>query len=73
MKTKKIQEILVPFDEGLSVIPYVSIDDKLIRAVELMLDHNLEKITVTRNNKVVGMILLKDALEMLGLKAPFEG
>lgn len=72
MRKKKIQEILVPYDEGASIIPYVSIDDKLIRAVELMLDHNLERITVIRNNKIIGMVQLKDALEMLGLKALFE-
>jgi predicted transcriptional regulator len=72
MRTKKIQEILVPYDECVSIIPYVSIDDKLIRAVELMLDHNLERITVIRNNKIIGMIQLKDALEMLGLKSLFE-
>ena len=72
MRTKKIQEILVPYDEGVSIIPYVSIDDKLIRAVELMLDNNLERITVIRNNKIIGMVLLKDALELLGLKALFE-
>ena len=72
MRTKKIQEILVPYDEGVSIIPYVSIDDKLIRAVELMLDNNLERITVIRNNKIIGMVQLKDALELLGLKALFE-
>ena len=72
MRTKKIQEILLPYDEEVSIIPYVSIDDKLIRAVELMLDHNLERITVIRNNKIVGIVKLKDALEMLGLKALFK-
>ena len=72
MRIKNIQEILVPYNEGVSIVPYVSIDDELIRAVELMLDHNLERITVIGNKKAVGMVQLKDALEMLGLKTLFE-
>ena len=72
MRIKKIQEILVPYNEDASIVPYVSIDDELIRAVELMLDHNLERITVIGNKKAVGIVQLKDALEMLGLKTLFE-
>lgn len=73
MRTKKIQDILVPLNEKTSIVPSVSIDDKLIRAVELMLDHDLENITVMRNKKVIGMVTLKDALETLGLNAPPKG
>ncbi|MEW6615572.1 MAG: CBS domain-containing protein [Thermodesulfobacteriota bacterium] len=68
MKEKKVKDILLPFKEGTPLSPSVTLNDKIIHAIELMVNNNLKCITVTENQGPVGMVCLKDALQEMGLK-----
>lgn len=68
MKEKKIEEILQPLQEGLPLHPSLSIGDKIIHAIEFMVNNNLKCVAVVRDNQPIGMVCLKDAFEKLGLK-----
>lgn len=70
MRRKKIVEIIIPYQEGTPHYPCVSLNDKIIHAIELMVTHNLGRIVVVRNKRPVGMVRLEDAFGVLGLKAP---
>ena len=70
MRRKKVVEIVIPFKEGMPFHPCVKMNDKIIHAIELMANHNLNQIVVVRNKQPVGMIRLEDALRILGLQAP---
>lgn len=67
MKGKKVEEILLPFKHGVPLHPSVKLDDRIIRAIELMVTHNLKCIAVIRNNQPVGLVRLEDAFEQVGL------
>lgn len=70
MKEKKIEEILQPLQEGLPLHPSLSLGDKIIHAIEIMVDNNLKCVAVVRDNRPIGMVCLKDAFQKLGLKMP---
>jgi len=68
MRQKKVAEIVAPYQDGMPNHPSVTMNDKIIDAVELMVNHGLHQIAVARNNRPVGMIRLEDAFRELGLK-----
>ena len=70
VKKKKIDEIILPYKEGTPLYPSVTIGDKIIHAVELMVAHNQQHIAVVRNRRPVGMLYLEDAFNKLGLQLP---
>lgn len=70
MRQKKVLEIVVPYQEGTPNQPAITINAKIIDAVELMVHHGLHRIAVVRNNRPVGMIRLEDAFHKLGLQGP---
>ena len=70
MKQKKVVEIVIPFQEGIPSHPRISLDARIIEAIELMVDKNLERIAVERKGRVVGMIRLEDAFHQLGIQVP---
>lgn len=43
MKNRKVEEIVLPYKEGIPPNPSVGIDDKIIHAIELMVDNNLNR------------------------------
>ena len=67
MKEKKVGEILLPFRQEVPLHPSVKMEDRIIRAIELMVINNLKRIAVIRNNQPVGMVRLEDAFEKVGL------
>ena len=68
MRQKKVIEIVVSCQEGLSLHPAVTTNNKIIDAVELMVNNGLKQIAVVCNNRPVGMIRLEDAFRELGLR-----
>jgi CBS domain-containing protein len=68
MKEKKVGEILLPFRQDVPLHPSVKLEDRIIRAIELMVTNNLKCIAVIRNNQPVGMVRLEDAFEKVGLQ-----
>jgi len=70
MRQKKVVEIVVPYPEGMAFHPAVALNDRIIDAIELMVNHGLHTVAVVRNNRPVGMIRLEDAFRELGLKGP---
>ena len=70
MRQKKVLEIIVPYQEGMPNHPSIAMNDRIIDAVELMVNHGLHQVAVFRNNRPVGMIRLEDAFRKLGLKGP---
>jgi CBS domain-containing protein len=68
MKTLAVESIVTPMEEGMPLKPSVGPGDRITDAVEVMLKNDLKRIAVTEEDRPVGMITLKDALEELGLK-----
>ena len=73
MKEKKVQDILAPFLEGTPLKPSVSLADRLIHAVELMVNHNRKYIAVVSKGRPIGVVYLKDAFQELGIKGLTKG
>ncbi len=67
MGAKKVREIIRPFRAGIPLNPCVVADDKITRAIKLMLNNEVKRIAVVRNNRPIGFILLEDAFEAVGL------
>ena len=70
MKPATIDCLIVPCVGEMPLEPSVSIGDKISRAIELMVSHNLKRIAVVRNRRAVGMIRLEDAFQEIGLELP---
>ncbi|MBN1227765.1 MAG: CBS domain-containing protein [Deltaproteobacteria bacterium] len=70
MKGKKVKEIILPLKEGVQTHPSVTMGDKIISAIELMLKNNLKDIAVVHNGRPIGMVCLEDAFQVLGLRVP---
>lgn len=68
MKQKRVEEIVRPLKADLPPHPTVTIDDKIIKAIELMVNHDLKYMAVVRKNRPIGMICLDDAFKTVGLK-----
>mgnify|MGYP000577914519 CR=1 FL=1 len=67
MRGRKIDEILLPYEEGVPLKPSVRMGEKIITAIELMVGNNLKEVAVVRNQRPVGMIRLEDAFKRIGL------
>jgi hypothetical protein len=67
MRRRKVDEILLPYEEGVPLDPSVSIGASIITAIELMVGMNLKRITVLRNQRPVGLVRLDDAFKKMGL------
>ncbi|EFK08478.1 conserved hypothetical protein [delta proteobacterium NaphS2] len=70
MERRTVKEIILPVKEGLPLHPSVTMNHRIIDAVELMIAHNLKNITVVLNDRPVGRVSLEDALKRLGLQFP---
>jgi CBS domain-containing protein len=70
MASCKIDPIIRPCAADLPLEPSVGIGEKITRAIELMVNHNLNRIAVVRNRRAVGMIRLEDAFHEIGLEMP---
>ena len=69
---KSVLEIVVPCRKGVPLYPSVKPTDRIIDAVELMVNHNLRQVAVASNDRIVGMVRLEDAFANLGLSVSFE-
>ena len=72
MRTRQVNEIIQPYEDGIPLYPSVHSEEKLAYAVELMLSNNIKTITVVMNRRPIGVIHLRDALEKLGIEIPTE-
>lgn len=70
MTVRNIDSIIRPCTEELPLEPSVGIGEKLTRAIEVMVSHNLKRIAVVRNRRAVGVIRLEDAFQEIGLEMP---
>ncbi len=70
MRRRRVDEILLPYVEGVPVDPCVEMGEKLINAIQVMVSNNLKCLAVKRNQKLVGMIRLEDAFQKVGLTLP---
>ena len=68
MKTRTVTAIMQPFQGGVPLHPSVATDERITRAIELMVRFNLKCIAVTRGKRPIGMIRLADAFRELGLR-----
>lgn len=73
MKRQRVKEILLPYNEVVPLEPSVTVEDKIVHAIELMVTRNIKCVAVMRNQRPVGMVRLEDAFEKLGLKSWKEG
>ena len=70
MTSSNIDPIIRPCTTDLPLEPSVGLGEKIARAIELMVSHNLNCIAVVRNNRAVGMVRLEDAFHEIGLNRP---
>ena len=70
MTSSNIDPIIRPCTLDLPLEPSVGLGEKITRAIELMVSHNLNCIAVVRNNRPVGMVRLEDAFQEIGLNRP---
>jgi predicted transcriptional regulator len=69
MRKKTVTEIVLPYKDGILLNPYVTMDDRIVDAIELMVKNNRKTIAVVRNKRPVGVVYLVDAFQKLGLQA----
>jgi predicted transcriptional regulator len=67
MRRTKVDEILVPYEDGVPLDPSVKIGERIITAIEVMVGKDLKQIAVVRNQRPVGMVRLEDAFNKIGL------
>jgi len=67
METIKVKAILLPYRKETPTNYTVTPDDKVMYAIELMLEKNIKCVSVVRSGRPIGMIRLEDALKKLGL------
>ena len=67
MREKRVKDILIPFMEDIPLRPSVTPSDKIVLAIELMVNKNLKCIAVIEKHRPVGMVRLEDALDEMGL------
>ena len=72
METIKVKTILLPYRKEARTNYTVTPEDKVISAVELMLEKNIKSVSVVRNGRPIGMVRLEDALKELGLNVNFK-
>ena len=68
MQAKKVEEIMLPYNSGIPLSPAVTMNDKIVHAVEMMLNHNITCIAVVINKRPIGIVRLEEALQKLGLR-----
>jgi predicted transcriptional regulator len=69
MKKHEVSEIIMPPANDLADRPYINAEDNITEAIEVLLNNDLKQIAVKKNNAVIGMIKLEDALETIGLES----
>jgi CBS domain-containing protein len=67
MRRRKVDEILLPYTEGVPLDPSVVMGDRIIHAIELMVRNNVKSIAVLKNQRPVGIVRLDDAFRKIGL------
>lgn len=70
MTSSSIDPIIRPCTADLPLEPSVGLGEKITRAIEVMVSHNLNRIAVVRNRRAVGMVRLEDAFQEIGLQMP---
>ncbi len=70
MRSCRVDTILLPLPHELPAEPCVAAGEKISRAIEVMVSHNLDRIAVVRNRRAIGMIRLQDAFHEVGLEMP---
>ena len=68
MRTRTVVAIIQPFQDGVPLHPSVTAEERITRAIELMVTCNLKCIAVTRGARPIGLIRLADAFRELGLR-----
>ena len=67
MGDMRLLDIVCPLAKNLPLRPSVELHDPLTRAIELMVQHNVQEIAVFSNNFPIGMVRLEDAFQKIGL------
>ena len=68
MKIRTVTAIIQPFQDGVPLHPSVTTEERISRAIELMVTFNLKCIAVTRGARPIGVVHLADAFQELGLR-----
>ena len=68
MKIRTVTAIIQPFQDGVPLHPSVTTEERIIRAIELMVTFNLKCIAVTRGARPIGVVRLADAFQEMGLR-----
>ena len=69
VQKKKVFEILLPYRKNIPLSPALPADEKISRAIQIMLENDVQYMVVVRKRKPIGMVRLEDALHALGLQS----
>ncbi|NVM22699.1 MAG: CBS domain-containing protein [Desulfobacterales bacterium] len=72
MKKLTVEAAIIPIETGIGAEPSVRPEDKITDAIEVMLKNDLNRVAVTRESTVIGMIRLEDAFEKIGLEGDLK-
>jgi len=67
MKRLSVEKIIVPLEKDIPPEPFVRPEDRITEALEVMLTNDIKRIAVMKDDAVLGMIRLEDALKRVGL------
>jgi hypothetical protein len=70
MRHHRVHDIIRPYRREMPLRPCVALDDRLMRAVELMVAGGLREIAVVHHDRPVGRVELFEAFRRLGLEPP---
>ncbi len=70
MRHHRVHDIIRPYRSELAVSPCVGLEDRLVRAVEMMVAGGLREIAVVHHNRPVGRVDLAEAFRRLGIEPP---
>ncbi|MEJ5358724.1 MAG: hypothetical protein WHT06_08615 [Desulfobacterales bacterium] len=73
MKFRTVDSILLPCPEDLPLTPSVAAGERIARAIELMISHNVDRIAVVQGRRAIGMVRLEQAFKEIGLEMPQHG
>jgi len=68
MRKMQVIDIVIPLSPEIPLHPKIDLHAPLTHAIELMVRHNVEEITVVSRDRPIGIVRLKDAFQEIGLQ-----
>ena len=67
MAARTVRDIVIPFVEGTPLVPAVGLSTRIVIALSIMTDIDVERIAVIENGRAIGIVRIEDSLRAMGL------